>query len=515
MDRPHKVWRHTIGDDPARDACVWHEEDEAFYVHVSRTRDDALLLIQADSALTTEVAALDAATPRGQWRVLFPRVHDTQYEVGHRGGQLVYSVRDAARPNSELLAGPADDPLGPAARVLVPHSPSEKIEDFVIAASFIAVFKRVDGLQQCFAYKAGAACPTLPAPLKKGSRIAFPDPSYELGAGPQGDWESPVLRLAYSSLATPASTLDLDTSTGRQATKRVAPVLGGFDPANYKCERLWAASADGTRVPISLVYRPDLRDAGGGGPQPLLLNAYGAYEACSDAAFGYTQNRLPLLDRGFAFAIAHARGGGELGRAWYEDGKFGNKANTFADVVAAGHFLVEAGWTSPDVLCLEGRSAGGADGRGDPECGAHPLPGGHRGRALCGRPVDDGRRLAPADRHRKGGVGRPGRPGRVRGHGRLLSHRLHRAGRGLPRHPGDGRPARPAGGVLGARQVGGHPARQGAAAGARPAQDRHGGRPLLQVGAVCCADGEGDGAGICAQGGRQTGREESGGGGVM
>jgi oligopeptidase B len=359
LDRPHKVWRHTIGDDPANDACVWTEDDEAFYVHVSRTRDNALLLIQADSALTTEVAALDAATPRGEWKVLFPRKHDTQYEVGHRGGQLVYAVRDAARPNSELVTGPVDDPLGPAARVLVPHSPSEKIEDFVVGASFLAVFKRVDGLQQCFVHKVAPASTTLPAPLKKGARIAFPDPSHELGAGPQGDWDSPVLRLAYSSLTTPASTIDVHTGTGRQATKRVAPVLGGFDPANYKCERLWATSADGTRVPVSLVYRPDLRAAGGGGPQPLLLNAYGAYEACSDAAFGYTQNRLPLLDRGFAFAIAHARGGGELGRAWYEDGKFGKKANTFADVVAAGRFLVEAGWTAPDVLCLEGRSAGG------------------------------------------------------------------------------------------------------------------------------------------------------------
>lgn len=359
LDRPHKVWRHTIGDDPARDVCVRHEKDEAFYLHVHRSRDDALLLIQADSALTTEVAALDAADPRGEWKILFPRTHDTQYEVSHRGDQVIYTVRDAARPNSELMSGPAADPLGPGARVLIPHSAAEKIEDFVVGASFIAVFKRVEGLQQCLIYKVPPTSPTMPAPLKKGARIPCGDPTYELGAGAQGDWDSPVLRLSYSSLTTPASTIDVHTGTGRQATKRVAPVLGGFDPANYACERLWASSADGTRVPISLVYRPDLRAAAGGGPQPLLLNAYGAYEACSDAAFGYTQGRLPLLDRGFAFAIAHARGGGELGRAWYEDGKFDKKANTFADVLGAARFLVEAGWTTPDVLCLEGRSAGG------------------------------------------------------------------------------------------------------------------------------------------------------------
>jgi oligopeptidase B len=358
LDRPHKVWRHVLGDDPARDTCVWHEEDEAFYVHVGRSRDDSTLLISAESALTTEVAVLDAATPHGEWTIAFPRCHDVQYDVGARAGQLVYLVRDAARPNSELVAGPAADPLGPGARVLVPHSPSEKIEDFVVGASFVAVFKRVDGLSQCFVYKVAPGS-HLTGHLKKGSRVAFADPTYELGAGPQGDWASPVLRLSYSSLTTPASTIDLDTGTGRKATKRVAPVLGGFDPANYVSERLWATSADGTRVPVSLVYRADLRAAGGGAPQPLLLNAYGAYEICSDASFGYTQNRLPLLDRGFIFAIAHARGGGELGRAWYESGKFGRKQSTFADVVACGRFLVDAGFTTPAQLCLEGRSAGG------------------------------------------------------------------------------------------------------------------------------------------------------------
>ena len=287
LDRPHKVWRHVIGDDSKNDACVWHEEDEAFYVHVHRSRDDSTLLISAESALTTEVAALDASSPHGEWRVAFPRTHDVQYDVSARASQFVYLVRDAAHPNSELVVGPAADPLGPAARVLVPHSPSEKIEDFVVGASFIAVFKRVDGLSQCFIYKVSPGS-ALPAPLKKPSRVAFADPTYELGAGPQGDFASPVLRLSYSSFTTPASTIDVDTSTGRKATKRIAPVLGGFDSAAYESERLSATSHDGTRVPISLVYRRDLRDAARGAPRPLLLNAYGAYEICSDASFGYT-----------------------------------------------------------------------------------------------------------------------------------------------------------------------------------------------------------------------------------
>ena len=166
------------------------------------------------------------------------------------------------------------------------------------------------------------------------------------------------MRLLYSSLTTPASTIDVHTGTGARATKRVQPVLGGFDASDYACERLWAAAEDGTKVPVSLVYRIGARPPRGS-PGPLLLNAYGSYEACSDASFSYTQRRLPLLDRGFAFAIAHVRGGGELGRAWYEDGKFGKKPNTFTDVVAAAEHLVAQGWTDAASMCLEGRSAGG------------------------------------------------------------------------------------------------------------------------------------------------------------
>ena len=199
LDRPYKVWRHVIGTNPASDACVYTEDDEAFYVGIGRSRSDALLLITAESALTTEVRCLDAGQPLGEFRVLFPRTHDVNYEAGHRpcegvegrgSGQIVYSVRDAARPNSELLVGSAADPLS-SPTVLVPHRPDVKIEDFVVAASYLAVFTREAGLQTGTVYRLTPNKPVA-GPLKKGARVQFDDPSYELGAGPQGDFESPA-----------------------------------------------------------------------------------------------------------------------------------------------------------------------------------------------------------------------------------------------------------------------------------------------------------------------------------
>ncbi|KAL6778529.1 hypothetical protein ACKKBF_B15125 [Auxenochlorella protothecoides x Auxenochlorella symbiontica] len=354
LDRPYKVWRHRVGTPAALDACVFHEADEAFYVGVGRTRDDRHLLISAGSAVTSDVRMLPADDPTADWRAVLPRAHETEYSVTTRGGALFVTLRDAARPNSEVLVAPLADPA--ALAVLVPHRDDVKLEGISLSAGHLVSFERREGLQQAVVYRLpeGLAPPTAET-LGAGEPVTLDEPAYELGPGSQGDFDSPLLRLVYSSLKTPATTMDVNLKTGARAIKKVQPVLGGFDPARYTTERLWAAAPDGVRVPISLVYRADLarRD----GSDPFLLDGYGAYEVCNDPDFRST--RLSLLDRGVGFAIAHVRGGGEMGRRWYEAGKYLAKRNTFGDFIACAEHLVSAGYTRADRLCIEGRSAGG------------------------------------------------------------------------------------------------------------------------------------------------------------
>ena len=328
--------------------------------------------------------------------------------------QLLVARRTAAAPNSELLA-PALDLSRPlsqqapldleSAPVLAPHRPDVKLEDFVVSSAFVALFERVEGLQRATVFglapdpKGALSC----GPLTGGRVVAFDDAAYELGAGAQGDFDSPVLRLSYSSLASPPSVIDLDAGApadvDRRATVRVAPVLNGFNKNDYSVERLWAKGHDGVRIPISLVFNNTLWDKEKDGPAPLLLNGYGSYESCNDPGFHQSKvsffykeaeterererereretttlslktststfkknkknKKLPLLDRGVVFAIAHVRGGGELGRGWYEDGKFLKKPNTWRDFNSCARFLCEAKYTKPELLACEGRSAGG------------------------------------------------------------------------------------------------------------------------------------------------------------
>jgi oligopeptidase B len=238
----------------------------------------------------------------------------------------------------------------------VPHRDDVKLEDYVLSADHVTLFERVDGAQRARVVPTPAGAGLLgPAPLPPGAPIDFDAAVYELGAGAQGDFASPVVRLSFSSLATPPTVVDVHAATRARCVKRVAPVLGGFDAAKYETRRLWATSHDGTRVPVSLVYRADL--VAPGTPAPCLLNGYGSYEACNDP--GFRQTKLPLLDRGVVFAIAHVRGGGEMGRKWYEDGKFDKKPSTWLDFVAVARHLVAEGVTDPSVLAIEGRSAGG------------------------------------------------------------------------------------------------------------------------------------------------------------
>lgn len=353
LDRPYKVWRHVIGTDPSADVCVYHEEDEAFYLGLSASRSRKFLYIHSGSAVTSDVRMLPADDPIGEWTVVLPRQEDVEYSVDDRGDQLFITIRDRLRPNSELLVAPRSDPS--ATRVVMPHRHDVKLEDVIVSEDYLVAFERSQGLQQAVAYalpaQGGAA-----VLLTDGKAIAFDEPAYELSPGRQGDFSNnPILRFHYTSLTTPDTVIDYNMQTGERAIKKVQPVLGGFDSGKYKTERIWATAPDGIKVPVSLVYRTDLAKLDGS--DPLLLNAYGSYEISNDADFRST--RLSLIDRGFTFAIAHVRGGGDMGRQWYEDGKFLKKKNTFTDFIACAELLVEKRYTRPDALCIEGRSAGG------------------------------------------------------------------------------------------------------------------------------------------------------------
>ncbi|KAK9830261.1 hypothetical protein WJX72_010654 [[Myrmecia] bisecta] len=352
LDRPCRVWRHTIGSDPKTDALVYHEMDDAFYISIHRSRSDKLLVIDAGSAVTSEVRILDASNPTGQFEVIRPRENEVEYSIAHRGEHLYITLRDKKRPNSELLVAPLADPS--KTKVLLPHRKDVKIESVCVCKDFLALFERVQGLQVAMVYRLPADLAP-PSQLVNGVKVPFDEPAYELGPGSQGDFDSAVLRLVYSSLATPATTVDYNMATNKQAVKKVTPVLGGFDKANYITQRLWATAPDGVKVPISLVYRPDLVKLDGSAP--MLLNGYGSYEICNDPYF--KSDRLSLVDRGFVFGIAHVRGGGEMGRSWYEDGKYLKKKNTFTDFIACAEHLIQHKYTSQNKLCIEGRSAGG------------------------------------------------------------------------------------------------------------------------------------------------------------
>jgi len=355
LDRPYKVFRHKIGRPASEDVVVYEETDESFYVGVHKSRSEEIIFISSGSAVTSETRYIHAARPDDEFKVMLPRQQDVEYSVSHRSGHFFITLRNQERPNSELRIAPVENPTQQL--VLLPHSREVKIEAVSVSKNFLAVFERREGLQHVRVYSlpADGSPPKEALDPNEATDVAFAEPTYSLGGGGQGDFDSPVLRLSYTSLTTPASIIDYHMGTCKRAIKKVQPVLGGFKSSDYKTERLWATAPDGEKVPISLVYRKGLAKLDG--TDPLLLNGYGSYEISNDPYF--SSNRLCLLDRGWVFAMAHIRGGGEMGRYWYEDGKYLKKKNTFTDFIAAAEHLVSKKYTNPKRLAIEGRSAGG------------------------------------------------------------------------------------------------------------------------------------------------------------
>jgi oligopeptidase B len=363
--RPYRVWRHMVGTAAASDVMVHEEADEKFRVGIVLTRSQRYLCLQADSTLTSEAWLLDAGQPQAEFRVVMPRRHGVEYQVEHQiaadGSDRLLILHNDNAENFRLdavtlpVSAPGTAPAAPGAPLadpgsLVPviaHRDDTRLLAADAFAEYLVVHFRRDGLTG-LRILGGA-----------DRDIAFPEPVYTVSPGTNPEYDTSVFRLGYVSLVTPDSVYDCDLATGGLTLLKRRPVLplpGGqeFRPEDYEQHREWATASDGTAVPISLVCRKGTpRD----GSSPFVIYGYGSYEISNDPSFSIP--RLSLLDRGFGFAIAHVRGGGELGRRWYDDGKLLRKVNTFTDFVACAEHLATAGWTSPSRLIARGGSAGG------------------------------------------------------------------------------------------------------------------------------------------------------------
>ena len=351
--RPHQLWRHQLGGDPTGDILVHEEPDDRFYLGVGRTKDDRYLVMGMDSKTTSEAWVLDADTPLGQWAPIEPRSPGIEYHVDHdrgnpiggRPARFLIVTNDGAE-DFRLMEAPDATPGRAHWREVIPGRLGVRLDGVDPFAGHLVVYERAGGETRTRVIDAATGQATV---------VEQPESPSTVWGGANPEYDSTSLRYEYTSLTTPRSVYDLDLSTGRTELRKRQPVLGDFDPGRYRTERRWATADDGTRVPISVVYRPDL--AGRAGGSPCLLYGYGSYEASMDPTF--SSLRLSLIDRGFIFAIAHVRGGGEMGRRWYEEGRLAAKPNTFTDFIACARSLVADGLTSPDRLVARGGSAGG------------------------------------------------------------------------------------------------------------------------------------------------------------
>ncbi|MGI9825086.1 S9 family peptidase [Agromyces sp. Marseille-Q5079] len=356
--RPDTIWRHEVGTEASADVKVLHEPDERYWLGVGLTRSRRYIVIEAGSNITSETRLLDGDDPTGEPRIVWPRKEGVEYDVEHvvaGGKDRLLIVHNDGAVNFELVSVAASDPEGPR-RMLLPHSEQMRIEGVDAFRDFVALEYRREGLSRvAIAKLPPAGIPADATPDDTLHELAFDEALFTVGVRGNPSWEQPMLRLGYTSFVTPSTVFDLVVATGERKLRKRQAVLGDYDATRYAQRREWATAKDGTRIPISLVYRHDLVDLGE--PAPTLLYGYGSYEASMDPGFGIP--RLSLLDRGMVFAIAHVRGGGEMGRLWYEHGKKLEKRNTFTDFVAAARHLIDEEITTPDRLVAQGGSAGG------------------------------------------------------------------------------------------------------------------------------------------------------------
>jgi oligopeptidase B len=341
--RPHQVRRHRLGQTDGG-AVLYQEDDERFRVAVWRSRSGSFVYRGSFSHTTSEVAFVRAERPESSWRVIAPRRQDLEYDVEHRGNEFLIRTNDAGR-NFRIVRAPVKSPGPDSWQEVVDHRDDVMIEGIDVFEDFFVLMERENGLPHVRVVSSADGL---------GSRIDIDEPVYAIYPDHNEEFSTSTYRFRYESLTTPDSVFDFDVSTGTRSLVKQTEVLGGYEPASYVAERLWATAPDGTKVPVSLVYRKGVRE---GGPAPMLLVGYGSYGYPYPTTFSHS--RVSLLDRGYIYAIAHVRGGGELGKAWHDAGRMESKENTFTDFIAAAEHLLDAGYTTSDRLTIQGGSAGG------------------------------------------------------------------------------------------------------------------------------------------------------------
>ena len=337
-----KVKKHVLGTDPKDDVLVYEETDDTFYMGVGRTRDDQFIVIGLDSTVSNETRYTSAAAP-GAFQVLAPRARDVEYDADHHGGRWVIRTNDGGAKNFKIVTAADGSSSRKDWKDWIAHDPQVYVEGIELFDAYAAVAERSGGLERVRILKGDGA-----SEYVKADETAY---SMGLDANPEAD--SPWLRYSYTSLTTPATTYELNVQTGERRELKRQPVPG-YDPANYVTERVWAPAKDGTKVPVSIVYRKGFEK---NGKAAMLQYGYGSYGASMDPGFSVTT--VSLLDRGMVYALAHIRGGQEMGRQWYEDGKLLNKKNTFTDFIDVTDYLVKQGYAAPDRVAALGGSAGG------------------------------------------------------------------------------------------------------------------------------------------------------------
>lgn len=365
--RPWQLWRHAIGTPAHLDVLVLQEDDAQFNVSVGRSRDDDVIVVSVSSSTTAEMHYLDALTPTADFVLIDARRHDIEYSVEHfrdtRGRRWWLKVTNEGATDFRLLARRVEETDAPW-RELIGHRPGQRLDGVDAFASFLAISERYDG-----------SATVRVAPLLDGNdpfgddllaRATFVDggrapTTVSLSANAM--YDTTTLRVSITSMVTPRLVADVDVKSGAMTTLKQQRVLGGYDADDYVTGRLWVSASDGVAIPVSVVARRDVVDVDDDGrlrprsPAPFVLYGYGSYEISIDPTF--SSLGLSLLQRGIVFAIAHVRGGGEMGRSWYEMGKLAQKPTTFSDFVRVARYLVDAGWTTPTQLAARGGSAGG------------------------------------------------------------------------------------------------------------------------------------------------------------
>lgn len=344
--RSDSIFKHKLGTSQEADELVYFEKDDTFNVDISKSKSRKYLAIESGSTLTSEFRILNADTPDGKFKIFQKRKRGVEYSLNHYDDSFYILTNKDEADNFKLMKTPENATSAENWVEIIGHREDVLLEDIEIFANYLVLEERTGGLNKIRIRSWDG---------KEEYYLPFGSETYTAFTSTNVDFETEILRYSYQSLATPSSIIDFNMRTKEKEIKKEQEVLGGtFDKNNYKEERLWATAKDGTKVPISMVYRKEVEK---NGQNPLLLYAYGSYGHSMDAYFSST--RLSLLDRGFIYAIAHIRGGEDLGRYWYEDGKLLHKKNTFTDFIDCSKFLIERNYTSPEHLYAEGGSAGG------------------------------------------------------------------------------------------------------------------------------------------------------------